>query len=184
MERTGLTRGQRFLAQLQHSHPRHRLLVAAPGQLLGLVDGVLHLLQVGQQQFGFDGADIAHRVHLPSTWVTSSLAKQRTTCRMASTVRMWDRNLLPRPCPSLAPFTRPAMSTSLRAEGRSFPGDVFVDQGQAGIRHRHDAHVGLDGAERIVACLRTGRGQGVKQRALAHIGQADNTSFHARSGLH
>ena len=57
---------------------------------------------------------------LPSTWVTSSFAKQRTTCRIASTVRMWDRNLLPSPCPSLAPFTSPAMSTSFSADETIF----------------------------------------------------------------
>jgi len=34
---------------------------------------------------------------------------------MASTSRMWERNLLPRPSPCAAPLTRPAMSTNWTA---------------------------------------------------------------------
>ena len=37
---------------------------------------------------------------------------------------MWERNLLPRPWPSLAPFTIPAMSTSLSAAGMTFCGGM------------------------------------------------------------
>ena len=47
----------------------------------------------------------------PSTWMTSSSVKPRTTCAMASASRMFARNWLPRPSPSLAPRTIPAMST-------------------------------------------------------------------------
>ena len=59
---------------------------------------------------------------LPSTWITLSSSKQRTTCTMASTSRMWLRNLLPRPSPRLAPFTRPAMSTNSSVAGVYFSG--------------------------------------------------------------
>ena len=59
---------------------------------------------------------------LPSTWITSGSSKQRTTCTMASTSRMWDRNLLPRPSPRLAPLTRPAMSTNSSTAGVTFSG--------------------------------------------------------------
>ena len=51
-----------------------------------------------------------------------SSSKQRTTCTMASTSRMWERNLLPRPSPRLAPFTRPAMSTNSSVAGVYFSG--------------------------------------------------------------
>ena len=57
---------------------------------------------------------------LPATWITSGSSKQRTTWMIASTSRMCDRNLLPSPWPSLAPFTMPAMSTSLSAAGITF----------------------------------------------------------------
>ena len=41
---------------------------------------------------------------------------------MASTSRMWLRNLLPRPSPRLAPLTRPAMSTNSSVAGVYFSG--------------------------------------------------------------
>ena len=56
----------------------------------------------------------------PATWMMSGSSKQRHTCKTASTSRMWLRNLLPSPWPSLAPLTMPAMSTSLTTVGTSF----------------------------------------------------------------
>ena len=54
---------------------------------------------------------------LPATWWMSASSKQRTTCTMASTSRMWLKNLFPKPSPALAPFTNPAMSTNSMAAG-------------------------------------------------------------------
>ena len=48
---------------------------------------------------------------VPSTWVTFSSSKQRSTWIMASVSRIFAKNLLPNPSPLLAPFTSPAMST-------------------------------------------------------------------------
>src|SRR5699024_816398 len=56
----------------------------------------------------------------PSTRVTSGSAKARVTWQIASASRMLARNLLPRPSPSLAPFTMPAMSTNETVAGSSF----------------------------------------------------------------
>ncbi len=47
----------------------------------------------------------------PSTCTTSGSAKARVTRQIASASRMLARNWLPRPSPSLAPLTMPAMST-------------------------------------------------------------------------
>src|SRR5690606_15851349 len=58
----------------------------------------------------------------PATWTTSLCSKQRTTCAIASTSRMWARNLLPSPSPLEAPATRPAMSTNSITVGRTFCG--------------------------------------------------------------
>lgn len=57
---------------------------------------------------------------LPSTWTTSPSSKARTTWQMASASRMLARNLLPRPSPSEAPRTMPAMSTNETVAGRIF----------------------------------------------------------------
>jgi hypothetical protein len=48
----------------------------------------------------------------PATCTTSGSAKERTTWQIASASRMFARNLLPSPSPSLAPLTMPAMSTN------------------------------------------------------------------------
>ena len=45
-------------------------------------------------------------------------SKQRITCAIASTWRIWLRNLFPKPSPLEAPSTRPAISTKRIAAGR------------------------------------------------------------------
>ncbi|RNA14517.1 hypothetical protein BpHYR1_043990 [Brachionus plicatilis] len=44
---------------------------------------------------------------------------------MPSQALMWLRKALPKPCPSLAPLTRPAMSTTLRKAGTLLAGLYF-----------------------------------------------------------
>ena len=63
---------------------------------------------------------------LPSTWTISPSSKQRTTWTMASTSRMLDKNLLPRPSPLDAPFTRPAMSTNSITAGVILSGSYIL----------------------------------------------------------
>ena len=43
------------------------------------------------------------------------------------------------------------------------------------VRHRYHAHVGVDGAERIVGALGAGVGDGVEQGRFAHIGQTHDS---------
>ena len=91
---------------------------------------------------------------LPSTWMTLSSSKQRSTCSTASTWRMLARNWLPRPSPFDAPRTRPAMSTNSSVVGIVFFGwKSAASCVQPLVRHRHDADVRLDGAERVVGRL-------------------------------
>jgi hypothetical protein len=52
----------------------------------------------------------------------SVLSKQRTTCAIASTSRICDRNWLPSPSPCEAPATSPAMSTNSTVVGMIFSG--------------------------------------------------------------
>ena len=58
----------------------------------------------------------------PSTWITFSSSKHRTTWTMAAHSRMLARNLFPSPSPLDAPFTRPAMSTNSTTAGVVFFG--------------------------------------------------------------
>ena len=48
----------------------------------------------------------------PSTWITLSSSKQRTTWAIASVSRILAKNWLPMPSPLEAPATRPAISTN------------------------------------------------------------------------
>ena len=63
---------------------------------------------------------------IPRDWLGTFVWKEQTWDReidlrqrwkMASQALMWERKALPRPCPSEAPFTRPAMSVTLRNAG-------------------------------------------------------------------
>ena len=56
----------------------------------------------------------------PLTWMILGSSKQRTTCTIASTSRIWLKNLLPKPSPLLAPATSPAISTNSIAAGITF----------------------------------------------------------------
>ena len=47
------------------------------------------------------------------------------------------------------------------------------------VGHRHHAGVGFDGTERIIRRLGSRPGDGVKQRALSHVGQSYDTKFHS-----
>ena len=50
----------------------------------------------------------------------SEFSKHLTTCIIASTSLIWDKNLLPKPSPLLAPLTSPAMSTNCICAGITF----------------------------------------------------------------
>ena len=49
----------------------------------------------------------------PSTWMTSASSKARTTWKMPSTARTWDKNEFPRPAPVEAPWNE--RNTSLKS---------------------------------------------------------------------
>ncbi|CQB88880.1 Uncharacterised protein [Chlamydia trachomatis] len=57
---------------------------------------------------------------LPLTCTMSSSLNARTTSQMASASRILARNLLPKPSPSLAPLTIPAISTNVTVAGTIF----------------------------------------------------------------
>ena len=54
---------------------------------------------------------------------------------------------------------------------------------ETGIRHRNDAHVGVDGAEGIVRGLRARVGDCVEQGRFADVRQTHDTKFHSFSKL-
>ncbi len=97
----------------------------------------------------------------PSTWTTSGSSKARTTWQMASASRMLARNLLPRPSPSDAPATMPAMSTKETVAGMTFSEPKISASRSSRASGGDDTDVGLDRRERVVR-----REDGVLVRAL------------------
>ena len=76
------------------------------------------------------------------------------------------------------------MSTNSTVAGTSFSGLHDVGQFlQARIRHRHDADVRIDGAEGVVLGGDLRARQGVEQRRLADVRQADDSAFDGHIGL-
>ena len=57
---------------------------------------------------------------LPETCVTFSSSNARTTWQIASTSRICDKNLLPKPSPLEAPLTIPAISVNSNVVGIDF----------------------------------------------------------------
>jgi hypothetical protein len=166
----------------RHGPSRHApcasLLVAGFGHLGEPQHALLHGLQVGQRQLGVDhfdvgdGIDAAGHVH--------HVVVLEAAHHMGDGVGLADmaRNLLPSPSPLEAPATSPAMSTNSMAVGITFCGlTMAASLHEPRVRHRHHAHVGIDGAEGIVLRLDARRGQGVEQGGLADIGQTDDTAF-------
>ena len=60
--------------------------------------------------------------------------------------------------------------------------DVLLDAFEPAVGHRHDADVRVDRAERVVRRFGLARGEGVEDRALAHVGQADDTDRQSHGG--
>ena len=86
--------------------------------LLDARDRLLERLQVGELSSALIVSRSFFGLTPPSTCTTSSSVKPRTTCAIASASRMFARNWLPSPSPSLAPRTMPAMSTNDTVAGR------------------------------------------------------------------
>ena len=162
---------------------RRRVLVAGLGGLLLAAQAVVDHFQVGQDQFQVDGVDVPQGVHVLG--LVHVLHHMHDVVVVKAAHHMYQRVAFPDMPQELV--------AQPRAVGRALdqPGDVhkFHDGGglfiglpdlgqlvQPRVGHGDDAGIGLDGAERIVGCLRVaGRGDGVKQSRLAHVGQADDS---------
>ena len=154
---------------------------------LGLAgDAVLHHLQVGEDQFHIDGVDVALRVHahgdIDVVHHVDDVVVVKAAHHMDDGVALAD--------------VAQELVAQARALGRAAhqAGNVHeFDDGvgflvrlpdltqlvQPLVRHGDDARVGLDGAEGIVGGLGVfGVGDGVEQRALAHVGQTHDSEFH------
>ena len=145
-----------------------------PGQ------AVLHRLEVGQDQLGVHRLDVGTRVD-PGVDVDDVFVVERAH-DLADRIGLADggQELVAEP---LA-LRRPAYEAGDVHEGHRCRHHrcAVVERGQPlqpRVGHGHHAHVGLDGRERVIGRQRLVVGEGVEQRGLAHVGQADDADRQA-----
>ncbi len=86
------------------------------------------------------------------------------------------RNWLPKPSPSDAPRTMPAISTKVTDAGK-IRSEAKTRANWASRSSGTDDHadVGFDGGEGVVRREDVVVGEGIEQRGLAHVGKSDDT---------
>jgi hypothetical protein len=112
-------------------------------------------------------------------WTTSGSSKQRTTCTIVDLADVGEE--LVAEAFALAGAGDEAGDVHELDGGGDDDvglGDFLQDVG-ALVGHGDDAHIGIDGAERVVGRFRlAGAGEGVEKSGLAHIGETDDSGFH------
>ena len=168
--------GQRPLGQRQQLFG---LLVVALGLLLHRQNATLEAFEVSQHQFGLDRLDVGERIN--TVLDMGDVAVLEAAHDMGDRVAFAD------------------IGEELVAEALAFRRAAHeardIDEGQAGrddllragdprqhreprVRHRNVAHIGLDGAERIIGRLSGSRlRQSIEKRGFADIRQAHDAAF-------
>ena len=155
-----------------------------PRLLLQPRQRLLEGLQVGEDQLGVDrldvvrGVDPAVDVHDVGVGEHPDHLADRVGSRGC-----WRGTCCRGPAPSLAPLTMPAMSTNDTVAGRIALGaEDLGEHREPRVGHADDADVRLDRGERVVRREHVVLGQGVEQRGLADVGQADDADGEATGG--
>ena len=154
------------------------ILVAGARSLLGAMQPLFGGLQICQREFGLDHLDIRNRVDL--------------ACHVDDVVILEAAHHVDDRV-GFANVREKLVAQALALTGtRHQPGDVDeLDRGmlhalrvddlgellKTGIGNLDHAHIGLDRAERIVFGGDARLGEGVKQRRLADVGQADDATL-------
>ncbi|MCY1296803.1 hypothetical protein D9M70_462140 [compost metagenome] len=155
-------------------------LVAGAGWLDVTGQGLFHGSQVGQREFGVDDLDVRQRVHLAGH--VDHVVVFETAHHVGDGVGFADigQELVAQAF-ALGRARDQAGDVDELDRGRqdALRLDDFGQAAEPRIRHFDHAHVGLDRAERIVFGGDAGLGQGIEQRGLADVGQADDAAFEA-----
>ena len=157
--------------------------VAGLGGLGEPVQPVLGQLQVGEDQLHVDGLNVPVRVHGHRLGGVlhhmDDVVVVKAADHMDDGVALPDvaQELVAQACALAGTFHQTGNVHEFHHGGGLLGGLPQLGQlVQPGVRHGHDARVGVDGAEGVVGRLCVaGAGNGVEQSGLAHIGQSHDT---------
>ena len=140
------------------------------------------LLEVGEDQFGFDDLDVALRVD--AAFGVDHVRIAVSTDYVEQRVGFADvgEELIAEPLP----LVRPGDEAGDVVEGDRVPNDLrgadsFGDLDHPLVLNRDDGDVRLDRREGIVGGLSTGLSERVEERRLAGVGHADYSDLHRLS---
>ena len=150
-----------------------QLAVAVAHQVACLLLPLGHGLQVRQDELGLDGLDVPGRVdgavHVDDVAVLEAAHHVHDGVHLADV----GEEFVAQPLAAARALHQARDVHELQRGGRVLFGVVhFRQHVQPPVRHGHHAGVRLNGAEGIIRRLRAGTGDGVEQRALAHVRQA------------
>ena len=156
-------------------HFPQELLVSLAG-LLGLVDAAIHHFQVGHDQLQVDDANVPNGVgaafYMDDVFIIKAAHHMNDRFGAADI----GQELVAQPLTMTGALDQTGDVHEFDHSRSGLFGMVQIAQPvQAGVWHSHRAYVRLDGAEGIVGALCACIGNGVKQGALANIGQTHNT---------
>ena len=161
------------------------LLVAGLGGFGQTRGPVRHHFQVAENQLGVDGLNVAQRVH--AAFHVHNVGAVKAANHMHNGVAFPNvAQELVAQALALGRALYKARNVHKFHNGRCFFIGVpdFGQLVQPGVRHGHDAGVGVDGAEGVVGRRRVfGAGDGVEQGAFAYVGQAHNAELHSNEFL-
>jgi len=148
------------------------------GKLLQLVQALFNALQVGQQQFGFNGVHIPQginaAVHVGDIFILKAAHYMHNGRAFANVAQKLVAQPFTLACAAYQTCNVDKINTGVN-------GLLGLGLGGQGIhplvRHRHRGLVGFNGAEGVVGGLGIlGLGQGVEKGGFANVGQAHNTN--------
>ena len=152
---------------------------AAARAALDLSQAVLHRFHVGKDKFEIDRLDIPHGID--GIFYVRDIGILETAYDVHDRVNLADmgEEFVPQPFAAGGAFDEPRDIDKFDDGG----GHLFalVERGQLVqpfVGHRHDAHVGLDGAERIIGAFRARVRDCVEESGFSYVGKSYDTEFH------
>ena len=161
---------------LGEGHFSLRQLVAAARSLGLAIGALLHRGEIGKDELGVDHFDIAHRIDGPRDVMNVFVFKTADYLHDRVDFTNVTEELVAQALARARPFDESSDVDELDRCGDDLLRVTQLREGcEPRIRHRDDAHVGIDRAEGVVRRLRLLRaGDGIEESRFADVGEADD----------